>query len=531
MKTSLIYVFFLVNAQVLMATGSGVAVFKDQNYHADSSANPIPYTEFVDVQGPFVKLIFGLKEQTIDRAKFVARIDVLSAIPAEITNETEIQILRKSLAETKAFAAKYAKSAPILQKQIESMTAHIAQFEAGKVRYSGRWIPRAEYDAIAVKKQQELEEIKIRELVRAEELRIRREKEEQFAIAQRGKGLEKYGVGWFPSEEVKRLRKRDSEIEESWKVVQQKMVSAAVYSIFQVANDGMLVKFHKGKVKQGGLNTDIAYLFGAARGMAAEGDYYKGDIYWCGTYTYQNLAGIAKTVNAYSLDKGEAIKRVRVSLYGDENAEVAAGADPNDRKIPEVLEGATGSGSGFFVGEEGYFVTNAHVVDDAKTVSILHMQKRMAAKIVKVSKVADLALLKVETPISGIEIYPDEAQTGQDVFAIGFPQPGIQGLEVKVTKGIISSSKGLNDDDTRFQIDAAVQPGNSGGPLCDTSGRLVGVVVATLTGTQNVNYAIKASEVRALLRSKSIRVDGPRAKSDLSGVKLATSATGLVVVR
>ena len=83
-----------------------------------------------------------------------------------------------------------------------------------------------------------------------------------------------------------------------------------------------------------------------------------------------------------------------------------------------------------------------------------------------VSKAADLALLKIDLKVDGLAIESTEAKPGIDVFAVGFPRPNVQGLAAKVTKGVISSSKGMNDDDTIYQIDTAIQPGNSGGPLC-----------------------------------------------------------------
>ena len=119
------------------------------------------------------------------------------------------------------------------------------------------------------------------------------------------------------------------------------------------------------------------------------------------------------------------------------------------------------------------------------------------------------------------------------------------GVEPKVTKGIISGSRGLEQDDTIYQIDASIQPGNSGGPICDETGLVVGVVVSKLdeisianrTGSlpQNVNYAIKSPEVMALLRSRKINLKKEsaekEAKPDPVALKDAISAVGLVIVR
>ena len=120
--------------------------------------------------------------------------------------------------------------------------------------------------------------------------------------------------------------------------------------------------------------------------------------------------------------------------------------------------------------------------------------------------------------------------------------PSLQGIDPKVTKGVISGVKGIGNDDTKYQIDAAIQPGNSGGPLCDSGGRLVGVIVETLSSTyvlrtkgivpQNVNYAIKASELATFLRSRSIKpAASPSTVQNTSfGLKPSIAKTGLVIV-
>lgn len=127
------------------------------------------------------------------------------------------------------------------------------------------------------------------------------------------------------------------------------------------------------------------------------------------------------------------------------------------------------------------------------------------ARILASDATADLALLQVQGTGSfrALGIAPTGAvRRGDGVLALGFPQIQIQGLEPKVTDGIISSLSGLADDASRYQISNPIQPGNSGGPLVAEDGRLVGVVVSTLSarymqrnfGTvpQNVNYAIKS---------------------------------------
>ncbi len=108
----------------------------------------------------------------------------------------------------------------------------------------------------------------------------------------------------------------------------------------------------------------------------------------------------------------------------------------------------------------------------------------------------------------------DDAKLGESVMVAGFPYGTSVSSAIKVSRGIVSSIVGMGDDSGQFQIDAAVQPGNSGGPVYDGSGNIVGVVVAQLnkmviakeTGSvpENVNFGIKASTLRQFLTAKGI---------------------------
>lgn len=355
----------------------------------------------------------------------------------------------------------------------------------------------------------------------------------------------------MPENEVEKLVKRDLAIEKCWTVVKDKSIDNALYSIFQVIDDGHLIRLHDGKINNAGVNLDIVYLHGAAKGTAAEGDIYKSSLFWCGTYSYPTKGGDTKTVNAYSIDRDTAIASIALTLG---LSDAISGESPNVVDEPQkiidnksesnLLDNVKSSGSGFFVGNLGYFITNAHVVGESLNVYIYHENIKFKADVVKINKTSDLALLKIEKPTDGFVCASIDAGAGLDVFAIGYPQPELQGISVKITRGIISSDKGFQDDSTRYQIDAAVQPGNSGGPLCDSSGNLVGVVVAGLnqiavagiTGSipQNVNYAIKSSEVISLLKSKSIKVETvdkfSETSSNNNAIKTATARTALVLV-
>ena len=168
------------------------------------------------------------------------------------------------------------------------------------------------------------------------------------------------------------------------------------------------------------------------------------------------------------------------------------------------------SGSGAIISAQGIILTAAHVVADATRLTVLTAQGTCRAKILRVDEANDLAILKIEgRAFVPLPIAPSrQVRLGQSVATIGFPNIGFQGFSPKVTRGEISSVNGFADDPRSWQISVPVQPGNSGGPLLDDNGNLIGIVVAKLglkaaqaTGDipQNVNYAVKSAYALALL--------------------------------
>ena len=175
--------------------------------------------------------------------------------------------------------------------------------------------------------------------------------------------------------------------------------------------------------------------------------------------------------------------------------------------LPSLLPGNTearrSSGTGFFVTDDGYFVTAAHVVKNSDKFHVLTGNETNNATVIKQDFALDLALLKTTGTSQGLPVNAKAARQklGDPVFTIGFPNPEMQGVAPKLTRGDISSLSGARDDARYFQISVPVQPGNSGGALLDREGSVVGVILSRLDDTaayavsgalpQNVNYAIK----------------------------------------
>ncbi len=175
------------------------------------------------------------------------------------------------------------------------------------------------------------------------------------------------------------------------------------------------------------------------------------------------------------------------------------------------FEHSSGSGTGFALTSNGYIVTNNHVVNGAKTITVKgingNFQKAYDAKVITVDKNNDLAIIKIDDPaFKSIGKIPyvvssKTSDAGSSVFVVGYPLRASMGDEIKLTNGIISSKSGYQGDVTTYQISAPLQPGNSGGPMFDNKGSLIGVVNAKLTGAENASYAIKTSYLLNLIET------------------------------
>jgi S1-C subfamily serine protease len=217
-------------------------------------------------------------------------------------------------------------------------------------------------------------------------------------------------------------------------------------------------------------------------------------------------------------------------------------------EIAEAESQAREVGTGFFVTDNGYLLTCLHVVNNATSISVGTTQGVFPAELVQSDTVKDVALLKVAGSFAALPLASgDNVQLGEPVFTIGFPNPNVQGLQPKLTRGDISSLAGAQDDPNEYQVSVPVQPGNSGGALLDENGNVVGIVAARLSDwaavatsgmtAQDVNYAIKSSCAKKLLdtavgwpaRLKPPYPPGDRRFEDV--VQTSQEAVALVLVK
>jgi len=173
------------------------------------------------------------------------------------------------------------------------------------------------------------------------------------------------------------------------------------------------------------------------------------------------------------------------------------------------------SGTGFFVNDQGWVVTNAHVVEGCTSVSVPRMGNGID---LAVDRQNDLAAFQINDGKgkSFLPLRRSQPRLGEDIAAYGFPLTGVLSDSIKVTTGNINSLVGIENDTRYLQVSTPLQPGNSGGPVVDQWGAIVGVSTAVLgsgftnvTGiaAQNVNFAIRSNVVELFLQSRNIQFE------------------------
>lgn len=187
---------------------------------------------------------------------------------------------------------------------------------------------------------------------------------------------------------------------------------------------------------------------------------------------------------------------------------------PLPAAMPDTETGdGVSTGTAFFVTWQGHLVTNHHVVRGAARIQVqLRDGEFVDASVLKLDEANDLALLRVDAIRRPLPVEtPAAIERGQSVFTLGYPLVALQGQEQKATFGHVNSLTGMQGDARFTQIDVPIQPGNSGGPLIDTEGDVVGVVTSMLhprvtyeiagVVPQNVNYAVKSEYVHDIMQS------------------------------
>lgn len=193
------------------------------------------------------------------------------------------------------------------------------------------------------------------------------------------------------------------------------------------------------------------------------------------------------------------------------------------------------TGTGFAL-LDGCIATNYHVVENAKSIRVQGIggsfNIHYNAEVIATDKHNDIAIIKIsDNRFNGFGAIPysvkkSMSEVGEDVFVLGYPLTTTMGDEIKLTTGIISSRTGFQGDVSLYQISAPIQPGNSGGPLFDNNGNLIGIVNAKHKDAENVSYAIKVSYLNNLVESASSKLLLP-SKNIVSGMTLSNKVKAI----
>jgi S1-C subfamily serine protease len=275
------------------------------------------------------------------------------------------------------------------------------------------------------------------------------------------------------------------------------------------------------------------------------------------------------TVAAKQLPEQQVKKISKPTVTAEKKSEPKV-AEKKKQPPPSSGIGTGTSGSGFFVSKQGHILTNEHVVRKCNRVTVGdNANRQVQVAVLETDRRNDLALLKLSSTSmtsaetkslisklgiriiskSGDSSVPlssngllrsDDVELGEDVLVSGFPYGEIFSNTIKVTKGIVSAIRGMGDDSGQFQMDAAVQAGNSGGPIYDENGNIVGVVISQLNKLkvakvlgslpENVNFGIKASTVRQFLTSAGLPTRWSERSKSMSTKELAKIARNQTVM-
>jgi S1-C subfamily serine protease len=260
-------------------------------------------------------------------------------------------------------------------------------------------------------------------------------------------------------------------------------------------------------------------------------------------YSVSRAEEMSPIVNAMSnvfrasADANDPLIEFLDGLPSPEDESAGVGTVANDEE-----HHATFSGSGFAVSKQGAIVTNAHMVEGCQTIEVRDETRNYGkASLLAVDAEADLAVLKLSEhqALAAARIRTRPPELGQEVVILGYPLSDLMGNAISVTTGLISSLSGLGGDRSFHTLTANIQPGNSGGPILDMNGHVIGVAVAKFneekmlqaagTTGANIGFAVSAKTLLDFLRPFEISEPAEEAEDELSVQAIAAQAKDFTV--
>jgi hypothetical protein len=256
------------------------------------------------------------------------------------------------------------------------------------------------------------------------------------------------------------------------------------------------------------------------------------------------------TIEGYSISYGIRTQCPSISFDLRKKEDDKSEKPAPEKTSPKNNENSwAGNGTGVVIDSKGIIATNYHVIKDTTAIEVDfgkgENKRSYKCEVLVSDKKNDLAILKIsDSRFSGFGVLPytfktSSVKTGESIFALGFPM-ALSGLgkEIKYTKGDVSALSGVDGDPTNYTLSLSIQPGNSGGPLFDFNGNLVGITNAKIVkaDVDNVSYAIKSLYLKNLIELSDYTLNLPSGTS-LAGkpiteqIEILSNYVGLIKVR
>lgn len=282
-----------------------------------------------------------------------------------------------------------------------------------------------------------------------------------------------------------------------------------------------------------------------------------------------NLGIIYEKGLAVSRNQSEAIAWYKKALTSDPNNKVAQEAltrlgvrwdlsgqkessspDPTNRPSTQIIDNSItfdASGSGFVIDKRGYLATNHHVTKGARAIYVCLQKdgvwKSYYAVQVKNDPTNDLSIIRIDdSEFEQFDTLPYNFSTetqdvASEIYTLGYPRVNVMGTDVKYNPGTINSKSGIQGDPTHYQISAHIDYGNSGGPMFNNRGEIIGITDGGLNKAEfgDVNYAIKSSYLKTLVDALPVKLDLPHDASieklsRIEQIKILSQFTALILI-
>jgi hypothetical protein len=237
-------------------------------------------------------------------------------------------------------------------------------------------------------------------------------------------------------------------------------------------------------------------------------------------YSNNRISGTYNNTFMNTYNEQLDIKMIRFASYlikKEEPKKIKPKPSPDDNKIVPA-----GSGSGFFVSKNGTLITNFHVIEGCELNKVSYKGNQSEAKVLSIDRVNDIAILQTDIKSeNAFSVSNEDVSLLEDVVVAGYPLGKEISSAIKTHKGVVTALAGAGDNYSFFQTDAAINQGNSGGPIINQKGNVVGIAVATWVeeGVQGVHFGIKSSTLKTFANANGIKFLKPNI-NDLSNKEL-----------